>query len=100
MCRHGICSALATLPTPEPSMGSKVQGEGDYESARRYDEDTKRFVDEQRKAGKDFKGSAKDASAKLTPAEKEALSHAKGTAQDKRDADLLRDMEKKHQTKP
>ena len=33
---------------------------------------------------------------KLTPAEKEALSHAKSGGQDKRDAALLSDLEKKH----
>jgi len=77
-------------------MGSKVQGEGDYESARHYNDETKRFVDEKTQGGKQIKGSADQASDKLTPAEKEALSHAKSGGQDKRDADLLSDMEKKH----
>jgi hypothetical protein len=77
-------------------MGSKIQGEGDYESARRYNDETKEFVDEKTKDGKDIKGSAAQASDKLTPAEKEALSHAKSGGQDKRDAALLSDMEKKH----
>ncbi|MGH8139388.1 MAG: hypothetical protein ACREVV_14535 [Steroidobacteraceae bacterium] len=77
-------------------MASKVQGEGDYESARNYNEETQRFVDEKRKQGKEIKGSASEASAKLTPAEKEALARAKSGGQDKRDADLLSDMEKKH----
>jgi hypothetical protein len=75
-------------------MGSKIQGEGDYESARRYDEETKRFVDEKTKAGKPLKGSAAEASDKLTPEEKEALSHAKSGGEDKRDADALREAEK------
>jgi hypothetical protein len=78
-------------------MGSKIQGEGDYESAREYNDETKRFVDKQIQEGKEIKGSAKDASDKLTPEEKAALSHAKSPGQDKRDADVLRDMEKKHQ---
>jgi hypothetical protein len=77
-------------------MASKVQGEGDYESARHYNDETKRFVDEARKEGKDLKGSAAEASDKLTPEEKEALSHAKSGDEDKRDADALRDMEKAH----
>lgn len=75
-------------------MASKVQGEGDYESARRYDEKTKRFVDEKTKAGKPIEGSASEASDKLTPEEKEALSRAKSGSEDKRDADALREAEK------
>ena len=78
-------------------MGSKVQGEGDYESARHYNDETRKFVDEQLKKGKDFEGSAAEASDKLTPEEKEALSHAKSGKQDERDAQLLTDLEKKHQ---
>jgi hypothetical protein len=78
-------------------MGSKVQGEGDYESARHYNDDTRKFVDEQLKDGKDMKGSADQASDQLTAAEQEALKHAKAGAQDKRDAQLLSDLEKKHQ---
>ncbi|HEV2267913.1 MAG TPA: hypothetical protein VGR92_00515 [Steroidobacteraceae bacterium] len=74
-------------------MTSKVQGEGDYESARRYDEETKRFVEEKTKGGKTIKGSASEASDKLTPEEKEALSRAKSGNEDKRDADALREAE-------
>lgn len=79
-------------------MTSKVQGEGDYESARRYDEETKRFVEEKTKSGKPMKGTASDASDKLTPEEKEAWSRAKSGEQDKRDADALRkaEEERKH----
>lgn len=76
-------------------MTSKVQGEGDYESARRYDEETKRFVDEKTKAGKPLEGSASEASDELTPEEKEALSRAKSGSEDKRDADALREAEKR-----
>ena len=75
-------------------MTSKVQGEGDYESARRYDEETKRFVDEKTKAGKPLEGNAAEASDKLTPEEEKARARAKSPAQDKRDADALRDAEK------
>lgn len=74
-------------------MTGKVQGEGDYESARRYDEKTKRFVEEKTKEGEPLKGSAAEASDKLTPAEREALSRAKSGGQDKRDAEVLRKAE-------
>lgn len=76
-------------------MTSKVQGEGDYESARRYDEETKRFVDEKTKGGKTLEGSASEASDKLTPEEEEARARAKSSGQDKRDADVLREAEEK-----
>ena len=75
-------------------MTSKVQGEGDYESARRYDEETKRFVEEKTKGGKPLEGSASEASDNLTPEEKEARARAKSPSQDKRDADALREAEK------
>jgi hypothetical protein len=75
-------------------MASKVQGEGDYESARRYNEETRQFVEEKTKGGKELKGSAKDATEELSPAEEEALSHAKSGEQDKRDAELLSRKEK------
>jgi hypothetical protein len=78
-------------------MGSKIQGEGDYESARHYNDETKKFVDEQIKSGKELKGSAAEASDKLTPEEQQALSRAKAGEQDERDAKMLRDLEKKHQ---
>jgi hypothetical protein len=76
-------------------MTSKVQGEGDYEAARRYDEDTKRFVDEKTRGGKTIEGSASEASDKLTPEELEARSRAKSVKQDKRDADVLREAEER-----
>lgn len=76
-------------------MTSKIQGEGDYESARRYDEETKRFVDENTKDGKPLQGDASKASDKLTPEEREALSRAKSGSEDKRDADALREAEQR-----
>lgn len=78
-------------------MGSKIQGEGDYESARHYNDETKKFVDDHTKGGKKIEGSAAQASDELTPEEQQALSHAKSGAQDKRDAKVLSDLEKKHQ---
>ena len=77
-------------------MTSKVQGEGDYESARHYDEKTKRFVDEKTKGGKQLEGSAAEASDKLTPEEEKARARAKSASQDKRDADVLREAEERH----
>jgi hypothetical protein len=74
-------------------MTSKVQGEGDYESARRYDEKTKQFVDEKTRAGKPLEGSASEASDELTPEEKAARARAKSPGQDQRDADALRKAE-------
>lgn len=77
-------------------MPGKVQGEGDYESAREYNEKTREFVEEKQKKGEKLEGSAKDAQDELTPAEQEALKHAKHGEQDQRDADLLRRRESKH----
>jgi hypothetical protein len=78
----------------ETIMANKVQGEGDYESARRYNEETAKFVKDKAKSGESIRGSAAEASEELTPEEQTALKHAKGAAQDRRDADLLRKLEK------
>ena len=76
-------------------MANKVQGEGDYEAARRYNKETRKFVEDKEKAGETIKGEADQATDKLSPAEKAALKHAKSGSQDKRDAELLRKLEKK-----
>jgi hypothetical protein len=75
-------------------VANKVQGEGDYEAARRYNEETRKFVKDKEQAGEPMKGAADQAVDALTPAEKTALKHAKAGGQDKRDADLLRKLEK------
>ena len=75
-------------------MANKVQGEGDYEAARRYNKETRKFVEDKEKAGENIKGDADQATDKLSLAEKAALKHAKSGGQDKRDADLLRKLEK------
>jgi hypothetical protein len=75
-------------------MGNKVQGEGDYESARRYNDETRKFVEDKKKKGESLKGNAKEATDELSDAEKTALKHAKSGGEDKRDADALRRMEK------
>jgi hypothetical protein len=77
-------------------MGSKVQGEGDYKSARNYNDEAKKFVEEHTKGGHELKGDASQATDQLTPAEKKARSHAKRSDEDQRDAKILTDLEKKH----
>ncbi|HXS28811.1 MAG TPA: hypothetical protein VN730_14195 [Steroidobacteraceae bacterium] len=74
-------------------MTSKVQGEGNYDAARQYDEKARKFVEEKQKAGEELKGSSKDAQPQLTEAEREALSHAKRGDEDRRDAEELRRLE-------
>jgi hypothetical protein len=76
-------------------MAGKVQGEGDYESAREYNEKTREFVKEKQARGEKLEGSAAEAQDELTPAEQEALKHAKHGEQDKRDAEILRKAESK-----
>lgn len=77
-------------------MGSnKVQGEGDYESARRYRKATEQSAKEQTRGGKAAKGDAGKVSARLTPEEREGRSRAKAPGQDKRDAAYMDELEKK-----
>jgi hypothetical protein len=77
-------------------MAGKVQGEGDYESAREYNEKTREFVEKKQAAGEKLEGSASEATDELTSAEKEALKHAKHGEQDQRDAEILKRKESKH----
>jgi hypothetical protein len=66
---------------------AKVQGEGDYESARRYNSKTRSFV---KKAGKT---ATKRATGGVDQgALRKAKSKSKGGKQDARDADLLRSL--------
>lgn len=76
-------------------MANKVQGEGDYESARNYRKETERSAREQTKGGKQVKGDAGQASDKLTPEEREGRSRAKEPRQDKRDAEYMDELERK-----
>jgi hypothetical protein len=71
----------------------KVQGEGDYEAARRYQKDAKHFVEEHTKGGKTIKGNAEEATDQPTAAEREGLAHARDGAQDERDAERMRKLE-------
>lgn len=75
-------------------MGNdKVQGEGDYEAARRFQEDETRFVQQRTKDGKPIRGNAAAASDEPTAAEREGLARAKGGEQDTRDAERMRKLE-------
>jgi hypothetical protein len=76
-------------------MGNKVQGEGDYESARKFNQKTREFVKDQQDKGEPLEGSAAEAQDGLTPAEQEALARAKHGEQDKRDANILKNLESK-----
>jgi hypothetical protein len=64
---------------------AKVQGEGDYESARRYNERTRTFV---KKAG--AKATKRATGSVDQGALRKAKSKSKGGGQDARDATLLR----------
>jgi hypothetical protein len=80
----------------ETSMGSnKVQGEGDYESARRYRKATEESAREHAKRGEPSKDDARKASDKLTPEERAGRSRAKAPGQDKRDAAYMDDLVEK-----
>jgi hypothetical protein len=73
---------------------AKIQGEGDYEAARRYDERTKRFMKT---------GGAEAANPESGVPEggvdeealREAKEHAKAGDQDARDARVFRNLEEK-----
>lgn len=72
----------------------KIQGEGDYESARRYDKRTRDFV---KKAGAN---ATKRATGGVDQAAlRKAKSKSKGGGQDARDATLLRNLETKRAKK-
>lgn len=71
----------------------KVQGEGDYEAARRFQKDEKQFVEEHTKGGKAIKGDAAAATDAPTAAEREGLARAKDGGQDARDAQRMRKLE-------
>jgi hypothetical protein len=73
---------------------AKVQGEGDYESARRYNARTSRFV---KKAGS--KATARASGCVDEGALRKAKSKAKAGRQDARDAALLTQLERKRAKK-
>jgi len=67
------------------ATGAKVQGEGDYESARKYNERTRAFV--KRMASGQVQAPRDTVSqSELKAAEKKALARSKGRAGDRADA--------------
>ena len=77
-------------------MGNdKVQGEGDYEAARRFQQDEKRFVEQRTRDGEQIKGDAAAATDEPTAAERAGLARAKDGGQDGRDAERMRKLEER-----
>ena len=75
-------------------MGNdKMQGEGDYEAARRFQKDETQFVQQRTQDGKPIKGDAAAATDEPTAAEREGLARAKDGGQDRRDAERMRKLE-------
>ncbi len=66
-----------------PASGKQVQGEGDYESARRFDADERRFVDSADipELARRAAPRSKEEAAKLKEAEDIGRSHAAGGKQ-------------------
>src|SRR5262245_12753456 len=90
---YGPCVSYFVSDNEEIEM-PKVQGEGDYESARRYNSRTKDFV---KKAGK---AATKRASGGVDQAAlRKAKSKSKAGGQDARDGALLRNLETKRAKK-
>ena len=69
---------------------AKVQGEGDYASARRYNSETRKFVKAKGAAASRAPGGGVDQAAL-----RKALSKARDGGQDKRDAKLMAKTEKR-----
>jgi hypothetical protein len=69
---------------------AKVQGEGDYESARRYNAETRKFVKAKGAAATRAPGGGVDKAAL-----RKALSKARGGGQDARDAKVMAKGEKR-----
>lgn len=67
-------------PHAPSSSRSKVQGEGDYESAEKYNEDTRDFIDSGRveQAARDAAPRNEQEKQAMRKAEEEGRSHAKG----------------------
>lgn len=72
----------------------KVQGEGDYESARNFRKQSERSVREHQHGDKPARGDPEKASRKPTAEEREGQSRAKKPEQDKRDARYMDKMER------
>lgn len=61
---------------------ARIQGEGDYEAAKRYDKSSREFVESGKvgPAAKAAKPAGKREAAELLAAERKGLSHSKGEA--------------------
>lgn len=72
---------LAQDSSPQAGQASKVQGEGDYESNRRYTESAKDFVASNNvdAAARAAKPQSEQEAADMRKAEQEGASHAKGS---------------------
>ena len=69
------------MSDPESPPGTdRVQGEGDYEAARRYDKAAREFAESGKveEAARDAKPTSAEEAAELIRAEREGKSHAKG----------------------
>lgn len=71
------------MSTPaDKAKGGTVQGEGDYEAARRFDKAERDFVQSGKAGDQRGKAAPRDASeaSEMTGAEEEGKSHSKGEA--------------------
>ena len=71
---------MNTQNTTPGTPQDEVQGEGDYNAARRYDQAARQFVQsgQVEEAARDAKPASPEEAAELRRAEQEAKSHAKG----------------------
>lgn len=86
--------ATTSKKTPargSPSKKSAVQGEGDYVSARKYNERTRAFVERTSGGKVPASKAAKATPAELQAAEKQALARSRGKGGDKADAALMKE---------
>jgi len=67
------------VPTPVATTGAKIQGEGDYEAARRYRAEAGKFADSGKADAAARDAAPKDAKerADMEAAEQEGLRHSK-----------------------
>ena len=74
---------------------AKIQGEGDYQSARRYNSETRKFVKSRGAAATHGPGGGVDAAAL-----RKARSKARAGGQDERDAQLMTKAERSRKKAP
>lgn len=81
---------LSATPSVSKSP-SKVQGEGDYDSARKYNDRTRAFVQRMAAGKVPDQKDAKFSEADLKAAEKVALARSRGRAGDTADARIMKE---------